>query len=210
MARQFWQTGASGDSRHRTFLARQASHALTGLVRFLGSVVTGDAEDCSRAERADEASCVDASCDDLEGPAAAAAATEAKVSAAAMMADEVIRAWVSVLKVCDEVGKPITVACCSRGERGIQTTSAKDKDALLSPRRSLGACCALAREMRGRTAEMMEGGRGKSLATGVGRDKRELSSAERYFRRAEQRGEQETQMCHKEEAEKWGDSVPSR
>lgn len=121
VARQFWHTGASGDSRQRTFLARHASHALTGRVRFLGSAVTGEAEDCARAERADDASCADASCDELEGPAAAA--TEARVSAAAMMADEVIRAWVSVVKVCDVDGKPITVACCSRGERGIHTMS---------------------------------------------------------------------------------------
>lgn len=80
-ARQFWHTGASGERRQRTFLARQASQALTGLVRFLGSpeAVTSDLLPCDLDEKGA------GSWAGVDGPADA---TEASVSAAAIIADE--------------------------------------------------------------------------------------------------------------------------
>lgn len=83
-ARQFWQTGASGERRQRTFLARHASQALTGRVRFLGSDPDADASDCLRFSF-EEAEALSGA--GVEGPADA---TDASVSAAAIIADDVI------------------------------------------------------------------------------------------------------------------------
>lgn len=86
-ARQFWQTGASGDKRQRTFLARQASQALTGRVRFLGSEAEADASDflaCAFVVVVEEEEAA-GSWAGVDGPAEA---TDASVSAAAIMAEE--------------------------------------------------------------------------------------------------------------------------
>lgn len=82
-ARQFWQTGASGERRHRTFFARQASHALTGRVRFFGSEVLAEDEAVEFLgwDREDE----EASWAGVDGPAEA---TDARVSAAAIMSED--------------------------------------------------------------------------------------------------------------------------
>ena len=80
-ARQFWQTGASGERRQRTFLARHASQALTGRVRFLGSEPGADALETLAWGLDDE----EGSWAGVDGPADA---TEASVSAAAIMAEE--------------------------------------------------------------------------------------------------------------------------
>ena len=80
-ARQFWQTGASGERRQRTFLALHASQALTGRVRFLGSEPEADTPDflpCALEEEEEAGSCA--------GVDGLADATEANVSAAAIIA----------------------------------------------------------------------------------------------------------------------------
>lgn len=80
-ARQFWQTGASGERRQRTFLARHASQALTGRVRFLGSDPGAAASDFVVEEAGLPFGA------GVDGPADA---TDANVSAAAIMAEDVM------------------------------------------------------------------------------------------------------------------------